>query len=211
MNHQHQYQLLIQKALLRPRENNVYYEKHHIVPKSKGGTNQSSNLIWLTGREHFVAHMLLAHIYGGGMWQAAKMMKQSNKNQIRVYNSRLYEIAKREWTNYLKGKPRPKNVVEALDKARTGRKASEETKAKMSAVRKGRPRFGDPSKWKHSDEAKEKMRLAHIALNTGSRLPVMYGDENPMRRPENREKISVAKKAYWEKIRAKNQLGREVL
>ena len=41
----------------------IYYEKHHIIPKSIGGTNDISNLVYLTAREHFIAHWLLFKIY----------------------------------------------------------------------------------------------------------------------------------------------------
>ena len=34
-------------------------ERHHIVPKSAGGTDEASNLVYLTPREHFIAHKLL--------------------------------------------------------------------------------------------------------------------------------------------------------
>lgn len=36
-----------------------YVEKHHIVPRSAGGTDDPSNLVYLTAREHFLAHWLL--------------------------------------------------------------------------------------------------------------------------------------------------------
>lgn len=202
MNHKMQYELLIKKAQNREKLVDAYYEKHHIVPKSLGGSNKNENLVCLTGREHFVAHMLLAKIHGGGMWQAAKMMKQARGGiQERYVNSRLYEIAKREWTKFASGKKRPPHVIEKLIQARRNYTTSDETKAKMSAVRKGRARSGDPSSWKHSDEAKARMSAAHKAINTGARLPKMYGDDNPMKQPENRAKISAAKKAYWAKFR----------
>jgi hypothetical protein len=35
------------------------FEKHHILPKCLGGTNEITNLVLLTPREHFVAHLLL--------------------------------------------------------------------------------------------------------------------------------------------------------
>ena len=35
-----------------------YVERHHIVPKSLGGTNEKGNLVALTAREHWIAHML---------------------------------------------------------------------------------------------------------------------------------------------------------
>jgi hypothetical protein len=38
----------------------TYYERHHIIPKCLGGTDDDDNLIDLLAREHFVAHKLLA-------------------------------------------------------------------------------------------------------------------------------------------------------
>ncbi len=40
-----------------------YYEKHHILPISMGGTNERDNLVLLSYREHVLAHMLLCKIY----------------------------------------------------------------------------------------------------------------------------------------------------
>lgn len=40
-----------------------YGERHHIVPRSEGGADESDNLVWLTPREHFLAHWLLYRIY----------------------------------------------------------------------------------------------------------------------------------------------------
>lgn len=39
---------------------NIYHERHHILPKSLGGTDEENNLIDLFAREHFIAHKLLA-------------------------------------------------------------------------------------------------------------------------------------------------------
>lgn len=39
---------------------NTYHERHHIKPKSCGGTNDEDNIIDLYAREHFIAHQLLA-------------------------------------------------------------------------------------------------------------------------------------------------------
>ena len=33
-----------------------YHERHHIVPKCMGGTNDKENLIDLFAKEHYVAH-----------------------------------------------------------------------------------------------------------------------------------------------------------
>ena len=83
------YQRLIAKAKERVCPEG-YVEKHHILPRALGGSNDSSNIVVLTSREHFVAHALLAKIYGGSMWQALLIMKGKN----RYTNSRLFEIAR---------------------------------------------------------------------------------------------------------------------
>ena len=51
------------KTLSRMKANGVYYEKHHIIPRCCGGTDNSSNLVLLTAREHFLAHYLLTKMY----------------------------------------------------------------------------------------------------------------------------------------------------
>ncbi len=43
----------------------VYCERHHIIPRCAGGNDEASNLVVLTGREHFVCHWLLTKIYKG--------------------------------------------------------------------------------------------------------------------------------------------------
>lgn len=40
-----------------------YVEKHHIIPRCLGGTNDATNIAVLTPEEHFLAHQLLVKIY----------------------------------------------------------------------------------------------------------------------------------------------------
>ena len=68
-----------------------YYEEHHIVPKCMGGTNDVDNLVFLSAREHFIAHQLLIKIYPNNysLIKAANMMCCFSTNQInRSYNKR---------------------------------------------------------------------------------------------------------------------------
>lgn len=53
------YSRLILSVKNRPIDSNTIYEKHHILPKSMGGSNDGDNLIHLTLREHFLSHQLL--------------------------------------------------------------------------------------------------------------------------------------------------------
>lgn len=43
----------------RKRNDIMYYENHHIIPKCLNGNNNKTNLILLTSKEHFICHKLL--------------------------------------------------------------------------------------------------------------------------------------------------------
>ena len=53
------------KAMNRKYITGCGYERHHILPKSLGGTNDKSNIVVLTPREHCLAHILLTRMYDG--------------------------------------------------------------------------------------------------------------------------------------------------
>lgn len=61
MNYQNHYERLIEKA--KNRSFSGYTERHHVIPKCMGGSNDIDNLVDLTPEEHYVAHQLLAKIY----------------------------------------------------------------------------------------------------------------------------------------------------
>lgn len=63
MNYKRIYETLIEKGRLENTNEEAYYEKHHIVPKSLGGSDSESNLVNLTFRQHYLAHELLVKIY----------------------------------------------------------------------------------------------------------------------------------------------------
>ncbi|HMS90907.1 MAG TPA: HNH endonuclease signature motif containing protein [Candidatus Absconditabacterales bacterium] len=59
MDYRKHYNSLVERARKREKDPGTYCELHHILMKSEGGTNEESNLVWLSAREHFVAHWLL--------------------------------------------------------------------------------------------------------------------------------------------------------
>lgn len=61
MNYQKIYESLIENA--RHRTLNGYAERHHVIPKCIGGSDDKDNLVNLTPEEHYVAHQLLVKIY----------------------------------------------------------------------------------------------------------------------------------------------------
>jgi len=50
------YFMLIERGMSRQKPDG-YTEKHHIIPKSFGGSNKQNNLVRLTPKEHFIAHI----------------------------------------------------------------------------------------------------------------------------------------------------------
>lgn len=80
-----------------------YYENHHIIPKSLGGSDKKDNIAKLTAREHFICHVLLSKIYSTGtieyykMVNALIMMKCNSKTHNRYFNSYLYQKARKRF------------------------------------------------------------------------------------------------------------------
>jgi len=75
---------------------NYTVEIHHIIPKCKGGSDDSSNLITLTSREHFLAHLILykSDPKNIKLKKALQAMFKGDKRQQnnRKFNSRFYTL-----------------------------------------------------------------------------------------------------------------------
>lgn len=106
MNYERIYKSIIQKRKDTPPVG--YSERHHIIPKSLGGTDTSDNLIQLTAREHFLCHYCLAKMYPKESLEwyktnhAFMMMKCGILNGKRYYNSRLYENLKKNFSDVMR-------------------------------------------------------------------------------------------------------------
>jgi len=78
-----------------------YHERHHIIPKSMGGSNDSSNLVKFTAKEHYIAHRLLVKMLIPNtieyfqMVKALAMMNCSSTGMLRYSNATTYDIARR--------------------------------------------------------------------------------------------------------------------
>ena len=106
-----------------------YVERHHIIPRSKGGSDDKSNIVELTAREHLLSHWLLArHTNDHRDWWAFKAMctlKTDDQNRARPSLRMIAEVRENAHNHpdYIK-RNREWNL---------GRKHTDETKAKMSA------------------------------------------------------------------------------
>ena len=93
MNYQKIYDIIIDRSKNRILEG--YVEKHHIIPECLGGTDDPSNLVVLTAREHYIVHQLLVKMYPDNhkLIYAANMMTVNRYNQPR--NNRTYDWLKK--------------------------------------------------------------------------------------------------------------------
>lgn len=165
-------------------DSSVYYEKHHIIPRSLGGSNIKDNLVYLTFREHFIIHWLLTkmcenrkdqikmkHAFGFMVYGKRKeyhnitsIQYSAAKNQKReALNS---EEHKHRLSKLKKGIPRSEETKQKIREKRALQKPmSEETKKKIGNAHRGIPK---------SDNFKQTMSILHkgktVSLQTKEKL-----------------------------------------
>lgn len=145
----------------------VYLERHHIIPKCLGGNDGEENLVYLTAREHYIAHLLLIKMIEGRckskMSFALKCMSnfQNQFHQRYIPASKIYEIERKNFAqaigNYNKGHPGylKKHSDEAKEKIKNTQK---EKFTKMTNQEKAnwvKRSFSSPESW--TDERKQKI------------------------------------------------------
>jgi hypothetical protein len=141
----------------RKKGDHIYYEKHHIIPKSMQGSNKSENLVLLTAKEHYICHLLLIKmvITKKDRFRMTRAYIQISK--YGEYSSRLYELHKRAYHANISGPNSPlwnkpksletirkmKESLKALDRSGVnnnmyGKTHSIEARQKISKTHKGR-------------------------------------------------------------------------
>lgn len=131
-----------------------YYERHHIIPSSLGGTNDAANIVLLTGKEHYIIHWILYRINPcpetAYAWH--RMSYGPNVYHKGRITARKYDYAR-------------KAFAEEHSKNMRGRKLSVSHRQHLSESKMGskNPMFGKT----HSEEFKEKLRIQ----NTGENNP----------------------------------------
>jgi hypothetical protein len=122
-------------------------ERHHIIPKSMGGSNDQENLVLLTTRQHFICHKLLIKMTSGHlrykMISAFSYMVFTSKNKClsRKATSTDYKLAR---------------------KLCKGMIYTPERNAKISAARKGKTQIRtEASNIKHRETLAYKKSLGY--------------------------------------------------
>ena len=154
------------QSLGRHRSDSTYYESHHITPKSLGGSDDSFNLVLLTAKEHYIAHLLLFMHYKQVGGEALRKMAFAlvgmtsglkKRKTYKIQSSRSYAVLK-----------------EAAMLASLGRKVEDTVKYKQPKSNKHKQairqaRLAAPPR---SKESREKMRKS--ALNRGDNFTGNY-------------------------------------
>ena len=181
----------------------TYSEKHHIIPRSLGGSNDASNLVILTAKEHFICHLLLPKFTTGNdrhkMIYALNGMCNVKRDYQNRYtpSSRTYAIARRDFS-----------IVHSSNIS--GRTLTDEHKAKISASGKGRKdtlatiekRSKSLTGKKRSPEQRDAMKLAQLnrprtilsddekKIDTQKRSLAQLGKHSGPKSTEHKAKIS---------------------
>lgn len=176
------------KKLRKHSEGYVYYERHHIIPRCLGGSNDKSNLAFLTAEEHWIAHLLLVKINPGvdSLVYACQAMSMTGKNTQRTTN-KMFGWIRREYSN-------------AVSRKNTGREVTPAHREKISKALKGRPtphQIGDNNVSKRPEVAK-KISIAAKGRILGPRSE------------ETKNRISAANKGHRGAIGDANPANRRV-
>jgi hypothetical protein len=164
MNYQRIYEQLTAKDMIAD-----YTEKHHIIPKCMGGSNDKSNLVKLTPEAHYVAHQLLVKIYPANY----KLVFAANAMTLNVHgyrmNNKMFGWLKRKLSEAKKHNTMSCETKAKMKESHRTRIITDDQRAKMSNATKGKPKskshrakIGAAHKGKpKSAEARANMSAAH--------------------------------------------------
>lgn len=169
------------KNQYRSKGGDIYYEYHHIIPKSIGGDNEKENIVLLNFREHYICHRLLPK------------MVSDNKHKTKM-NYALYVLNKASDGQYRNLSHHQRMVcIEANRKAsktryhkpNLGNKHSEETRQLLREKSSGR---------KHSKDTIEKIKKNNEKTNKSRGEKTRKALTGKKKTEEHKRKISEAVK-----------------
>lgn len=106
------------KTIQLPKQKN---ERHHILPKCLGGTDDPENLVNLTHREHFLSHRLLCKFTtGNSKYKMKWALHRMSFSKKYIVNSHTYEIIKKDFSSFLINNHPSKRSKIWLEKVKIG-------------------------------------------------------------------------------------------
>jgi hypothetical protein len=184
-------------------------ERHHIVPRSLDGSDDLSNIAFISPREHFICHWLLTKIYPTGeehwkMINAFRMMRAENLNQQRYstkITSRVYENLKKEYSalqstrvsgenNPMYGRTHTEEAKRAISKKNVGKKLTAQQIAKQIESQTGRKRAPFTDEWRANLSAsKQGKNNNRFGVEVSEETRRKIGDKIRGRKQTDEEKL----------------------
>lgn len=175
------YYSIVTKAKARKVPKKGYREKHHIIPRSMGGSNADENIVSLKAREHFLCHRLLTKMVEGEnlmkAWAALRAMALMDP-----HGERLKEV---KMTSHLFETLRKKHAQRTGDLVKA-RWMDPAYKERVNASYGGTERRRAAALKASTPEVNEKKRRARL------------GKKHSL---ETRAKMAAARRAYYERRR----------
>jgi hypothetical protein len=173
MDYQKVYNLIVDKA--RNRVLPGYTEKHHILPKCMGGSNERENVVSLTAKEHYLCHRLLCEIYpkNKALKKAYYLICTVKTQEQKRYtpSGRVIERVKLE--NSLARRGQKKDPESILKRTQTRRKngtyqrTSESVEKGIQTRRKNNSYGGKPFTESHKQKLSEKKKKIVYRIDNG--------------------------------------------
>ena len=174
----HTYNRIIKRSKNRQLLAEVKTERHHIIPRSLGGTDNIDNIAILTLREHWICHRLLVKFLKGKtdirkMYNALFIMAVKD---YRTVNNRIYEYIKENivpWNkglSGLKGHPCHETTKKYLSKLYKGKSRPQSHRDAMKAgIAKNNPNGRKP--WNYGKTGlKQKTRKVTLQSPDGVKM-----------------------------------------
>lgn len=165
MNYAAIYDRLIERAL--SRKIVKPFDRHHIVPRSLGGLDAKDNIAKLSVREHIFAHVLLAKIHPDNF----KLVSCAFRMMHGSRSSKSASWLREKFIEGISGDNNPLRNPETAAKVSSKLKGvprSEETKRRVSDGLKKHFAIHDRPAYVHTEETKEKIRLAKVGKTNES-------------------------------------------
>lgn len=182
MNYSAHYERLIARA--RDRVLDGYVERHHVIPKCMGGSNDASNLVQLTAEEHYVAHQLLHKMHPSVPGLSFALVNMTG-NPYGYRSNKLYGWIKKKHAPFV-------SLSQKEVWQRPGHR--EKMKAAMDEVR-SRPGYGEQFSRIHKGRIKSPEECANIAkARTGMKYKKMSD--------QARANMAAARRKTWAERKA---------
>jgi hypothetical protein len=219
MNYQRIHDQIIERA--KTTKLTGYSERHHIIPRCMGGTDDLENIVNLTAREHFIVHKLLCEIYPDNkklhdaVWCMIHLVNKHHERGYVVSNreyERLKLIKSKNTSIRLSNVPKTKEHRQNISIAMTGRTVTNETKEKLRQANLGKT-------YTRTDEYRKKLSEAHkgktfteehkmnLSKSHKGKIPWNKGKKLPSLSNEHKNKISNSLKGRIVSDKTRNKIS----